>query len=126
MAHKAYPSTTPGLLTLLLRDQFIDALDNPQLKIQVKQGKPASLQEALASAMEFESLVKSTLSSFRDDSSSGFKARKGAINKADKFRGTCWYCDKVGHKQDDCYKRKREEENGARKTRGGPVLEPWR
>ena len=30
-------------------------------------------------------------------------------------------CDKVGHKQDDCYKRKREEESGARKkTRGAP------
>jgi len=103
MAHKAYPGANPDLLTVLLRDQFVDALESPQLKIQVKQAKPATLQEALTSALEFESLVKSSLSSFRDDSSSGFKARRGFIRDVSKFRGACWYCEKVGHKKNECY-----------------------
>ncbi|MPC78424.1 hypothetical protein E2C01_072910 [Portunus trituberculatus] len=51
---------------VLLRDQLIDALDSPQLKIQ----------KGLASAMEFESLMKSSLSICRNDSSSGFKAQR--------------------------------------------------
>ena len=58
--------------------------------------------------MEFESFVRSSLSSFRDDSTSGFRARKGAVSDTDRFQGTCWYCEKVGHKENECYKRKKE------------------
>ncbi|KAG7169885.1 putative Zinc knuckle-containing protein 2 [Homarus americanus] len=34
MAHRAYPGASPGLLAVLLRDQFVDALDSSLLKIQ--------------------------------------------------------------------------------------------
>lgn len=43
MAHKAYPGASPGLLMVLIYNQFIDALDIPQLKIQVKEAKSASM-----------------------------------------------------------------------------------
>lgn len=45
-AHRTYPTGQPELLAVLLRDQFIDALDSVALKVQVKQVKPANLREA--------------------------------------------------------------------------------
>ncbi|MPC60667.1 hypothetical protein E2C01_054723 [Portunus trituberculatus] len=36
MVYKAYPEVNNGLITVLLHDKFIDALDSSQLKIQVK------------------------------------------------------------------------------------------
>ncbi|KAG7160486.1 Gag-Pol polyprotein-like 1, partial [Homarus americanus] len=90
MAHRAYPGASPGLLAVLLRDQFVDALDSSLLKIQ----------------------VRSSLPSFRTESSSGFNSRKGQVQETERFKGTCWYCEKIGHKQEDCYKREREREQG--------------
>ncbi|MPC53752.1 hypothetical protein E2C01_047651 [Portunus trituberculatus] len=43
-----------------------------------------------------------------------YKARKRAVSEADNFKGACWYCEKVGHKKDDCYKRKREQDDDMR------------
>ncbi|KAG7168490.1 hypothetical protein Hamer_G002565 [Homarus americanus] len=77
LERRAYPGASPDLLAMLSRDQFVDALDNTQLKIQVKQSQPATLQEALARALELESYVRSSLPNCRMESSSGFKARKG-------------------------------------------------
>ncbi|KAG7158156.1 hypothetical protein Hamer_G008775 [Homarus americanus] len=112
MAHRAYTGASPDLLAVLLRDQFVDALDGTQLKIQVKQSQPASLQEALARTLEFEPYVRSSLPSFRTESRSGFKTRKDQVQEIERFKWTCWYCEKIGHKQEDCYKRKRERERG--------------
>ena len=46
--------------SLLVKDQFIDALGDPQLQVYVKQAHAADLQEALARALEFESFVASS------------------------------------------------------------------
>lgn len=79
-AHKTYPGVSLDLMTVLLLDQFIDAVDSPQLKYKVKQGKPASLQGALASAMKFESMVKSSPSSLKIYSTSDFVAQRQCEN----------------------------------------------
>lgn len=107
MAHKPYPGARSDLLIVLLCGQVIGALDRPHLKIQVKQAKTTSLQEALASTMELEFTVKSSLPSFRDCSTYDFRAGRGAVSKMEEFQGTCLLCEKVGHEKNESYKRKR-------------------
>lgn len=58
MVHKAYPRANPDLMTVL----FIDAIDSPLVQMQVQQASPASLNEALASALEREFMVKARYS----------------------------------------------------------------
>ncbi|KAG7174913.1 putative Gag-Pol polyprotein-like 7 [Homarus americanus] len=96
-----------------MRDQFVDTLDSMQLKIQVKQSQPVTLQEVLARALEFESYVRSSLLCFREESNTGFKALKGQLQEAEKFKGTCWYCENIGHKR-----RTRAREGQYREERG--------
>ena len=55
LGHLAYPSAPAEFTDILIRDQFTDALES-ELKLAVKQSRPASLKEALASALEMESL----------------------------------------------------------------------
>lgn len=63
-------------------------LDSPHLKKQVRQGKSTALHEVLENVPESVSLVKSSLLSYREDSSFGFEARMGTVNDADKCKGT--------------------------------------
>ena len=51
LARKAYPGATEDLTMVLLRDQFVDALVDPQLKIYIKQAHPSDLQKSLARAL---------------------------------------------------------------------------
>uniref|UniRef100_A0A0L8FXP0 CCHC-type domain-containing protein n=1 Tax=Octopus bimaculoides TaxID=37653 RepID=A0A0L8FXP0_OCTBM len=88
--HKAFPTAIPDLLSLLLKEQFIDALDSVDLKVQVKQTRPGTMQKALARALEFESYVKSSTGN---------------------FWGECWTCRKKGHMSYDCPTRNKESEN---------------
>ncbi|KAG7157489.1 hypothetical protein Hamer_G005932 [Homarus americanus] len=118
MAHRAYPGASPDLLVVLLKDQFVDALDSTKLKIQVKQSQPVTLQEALTRALEFESYVRSSLPSFRTESSSGLKARKGQVQETERFKGTCWYYEKIGHKQEDLQAETRAREGQFREEHG--------
>lgn len=82
----------------------MDALDSSLFKMQEEQVKPASLQEALASAMQFESIVKFNWSNSSDESSSAFKARKDLMDNTDTLKGICWHCRQVDHKKNDCFK----------------------
>ncbi len=36
-------------------------------------------------------------------------AARGFIRETKKFKGTCWYCEKEGHKRQECHLRKTEE-----------------
>ncbi|KAG7172375.1 hypothetical protein Hamer_G027809, partial [Homarus americanus] len=36
----------------------------------------------------------------------------GQVQETERFKGACWYCEEIRHKQEDCYKRKREREQG--------------
>lgn len=109
LARKAYPGATEDLTMVLLRDQFVDALVEPQMKIYIKQAHPSDLQESLARALEFESFVRT--------SGSGpailgvgrhFQARRSqAMDPTSQmssyvFRGKCWGCDQRGHRQSEC------------------------
>ena len=52
----AYPSATVALRDSLSCDHFMDALDDPELHVAVRQGRPATLPQALASAVEIEAV----------------------------------------------------------------------
>ena len=52
----AYPSATVELRDSLACDHFMDALGDAELHIAVRQGRPSSLPQALASAVEIESV----------------------------------------------------------------------
>lgn len=82
LGHLAYPSAPADFREVLIRDQFIDALDNTETKIAVKQSRPASLREALACALEVESLRASLgRREFIADGTSGFKTRTADTDK---------------------------------------------
>ena len=52
----AYPSATVELRDSLACDHFMDALSDPELHIAVRQGRPATLPQALAGAVEIEAI----------------------------------------------------------------------
>uniref|UniRef100_A0A0L8FGB1 CCHC-type domain-containing protein n=1 Tax=Octopus bimaculoides TaxID=37653 RepID=A0A0L8FGB1_OCTBM len=109
-------------------EQFIDALYSIDLKVQVKQTRPGTMQEALARAMEFESYVKSSTGNFRVSGSSGFKARRVKVHEVEGLGNSrklceqkeemtgvrCWHCGRSGHRWRDCYSWRREKKQNDR------------
>lgn len=111
LVRRAYPEAGEELITILLRDQFVDAIDNQQLRIYVQQAHPRDLQEALARGLELESFLRTT----REKSSGNqpphkVKARKGSVGKSPsrsspppgEFKGNCFSCGQQGHSRKYC------------------------
>ncbi|MPC68538.1 hypothetical protein E2C01_062740 [Portunus trituberculatus] len=96
LMRKTYPRASEETATLLMRDQFIDALEDAQLQIYEKQAHVANLQEALAWALEFESFVKTSTGRSRTDSKRNQRYRRSRVkdgprkSRARPFRGACW------------------------------------
>ena len=55
LARLAYPDATDDMLDIIVRDQFLDAFRNEDLRLRVRQSRPASANEALERALELES-----------------------------------------------------------------------
>lgn len=55
LTRTAYPDATPELQDVLARDNFIDALQEDDLRLRIRQARPQSLQAALETALELES-----------------------------------------------------------------------
>ncbi|CAI9727411.1 arsenite methyltransferase-like [Octopus vulgaris] len=123
--HKAYPTATPDLLSLFLKEQFLDALDSANLKVRVKQTRPSTMQDALASALEFESYIKSSTGNGRpghkrQDCYSLKREKKLNGRAGSASKGECWICGKKGHISYDCPTRTKErvvENKESRKTK---------
>ncbi|KAK8377054.1 hypothetical protein O3P69_013598 [Scylla paramamosain] len=111
LVRRAYPEASEEMITILLRDQFVDAIDNQQLRIYVQQAHPKDLQEALARGLEMESFLRTT----RERPSGNYvpqrvKAKRGAVQKAysspspplGEFRGKCYSCGQQGHTKRYC------------------------
>ncbi|KAG0710289.1 hypothetical protein GWK47_023141 [Chionoecetes opilio] len=108
LARKAYPGATEDL-TVLLRDQFVDALDDQQLKVYVMQAHVGDLQEALARALEFESFVQSSSARPRlDQVRRDFRSRRSQVRSrveegaTGSFPGECWSSRRMGHMRRNC------------------------
>ena len=94
---------------VLLRDQFVDALMDPQMKIYIKQTHPSDLQESLARALEFESFVRTSGSGpVIMGIGRNYQARRSQAmdssgqGSLDTFCGKCWACNQRGHRQSEC------------------------
>ncbi|KAK3892899.1 hypothetical protein Pcinc_003265 [Petrolisthes cinctipes] len=115
MAYKAYPGAAPNMLVILLRDQFIDALDTEELKA----GHSTRFKARKGQVCEVENFE-----------SSCWYCRQPGHKKEDCFKwqreqgkiaGGYWFCGKPGPKREDCYKLKKEQEqSSARKSTFAP------
>lgn len=52
LANMAYPTATFEFRESLARDHFVDALDNSEMRIRIKQSRPRSLNDAVILAVE--------------------------------------------------------------------------
>ena len=111
LVRRAYPEASEEMITILLRDQFVDAIDNQQLRIYVQQAHPKDLQEALARGLELESFLRTTRE--RPTGKYGphkVKAKKGKVVKSPsspspppgEFHGNCFGCGQKGHSRKYC------------------------
>ena len=55
LSRLAYPDAAPGMIDVLAKDQFIDAITDKDIRLRIRQNKPTSLREALEHALELES-----------------------------------------------------------------------
>ena len=53
----AYPSGTPEMLEALAKDQFVDAVNDDDIRLRIAQSRPTTLRQALEIALELESFV---------------------------------------------------------------------
>ena len=51
----AYPEAAEGMVEVLAKDQFVDALPDEDMRLRIRQNKPATLRDALGTALELES-----------------------------------------------------------------------
>ena len=51
----AYPDAAEPMVEVLSKDQFVDALPEEDMRLRIRQNKPATLRDALAVALELES-----------------------------------------------------------------------
>ena len=115
LVRRSYPAAAEEMIVVLARDFFVDALQDQQLQIYVKQAHPEDLQVALARALEFEAFLKATsglgpaAQPRRDLRGRKAKVEKIALRKVSPstFQGLCWGCGEVGHRRSQCQRERR-------------------
>ena len=55
MSGLAYPEAAESMVEVLAKDQFVDTLPDEDLRLRIRQNKPATLRDALGTALELES-----------------------------------------------------------------------
>ena len=112
LVRRAYPEAGEDMITILLRDQFVDAIDHQQMRIYIQQAHPKDLQEALARGLELESFLRTTRERPNGNyaASPKVKARKGRVGTPPSssspppgdFWGKCYSCGQPGHSRKYC------------------------
>lgn len=129
LVRRAYPSAPEDMVGELTTEYFMDALQNRELQLYVKQAHPKNVKEALARALELEAFTRTSVGGWSASSPHSFPPRPfqarrartanpaGSPNKKRKqprsqsssgrsspvgFRGSCWGCGQVGHKRYQC------------------------
>ncbi|MPC58511.1 hypothetical protein E2C01_052516 [Portunus trituberculatus] len=118
----AYPVAPEEMVTVLSRDAFVDALEDQQVQIYVKQAHPADVQQALARTMEFGAFLYTTAAAVtsyhrfaaQKPPRSHLPARRTQVRQgrmrgtsSGEFSGFCWKCGKRGHRRSDCRSERR-------------------
>ena len=129
LVRRAYPAASEDMVGQLTKDQFVDALQDRELQLCIKQARPKDIHEALTSALEMEAFLCTSVGApaawapQKAFSTREFRARRaqaatGAEEKASsssgrsspvEFKGACWVCGQEGHMRRQC--------KGERKTR---------
>ena len=82
----AYPTAVQELRDSLACDHFVDALNDADLQIAVRQGRPGSLQEALAHAVEIDAIRRSVRPTGTETSGGSVFVRGGRAAEGDLSR----------------------------------------
>ena len=53
----AYPDAVEEMIIVLAKDQFIDALEDEDMRLRIRQNRPVNLWQALETALELESYI---------------------------------------------------------------------
>ena len=104
-----YPATSEEMVAVLVRDHFVDALGNQQVKIYVKQAHPVDVHTALAKAMEFEVFLHTTGRPLAPVAPSHHRTRRIQTQEAQQMesgslaelKGVCWRCKQWNHKRSE-------------------------
>lgn len=129
----AYPSAIADVREQLSKDCFIDALNDHDLEWAILQGKPRSVKDALKLALEYEAFQKGGRGRYGDvrsfsvqeqvfaPATEGIKAQNGvpvgigsAASNENGRRKQCNFCQRTGHDERDCYRKKNLQNNGIR------------
>ena len=121
LVRRAYPAAPEDMVSVLARDHFLDALQDRDLQLYVKQAHPGDVQEALARALELEAFLRTARSvgaaelPRRAPHTRELTVRQAQVKKAagkkhvasgrtspTGFRGSCWSCGQQGHKRSQC------------------------
>ncbi|KAG0718583.1 Gag-Pol polyprotein [Chionoecetes opilio] len=118
LVRRAYPGASEDMITLLLRDQFVDAVNHPQTKIYIQQAHVENLQQALARGLEMESFLRTSreVEGPTHRPRTMFKARKwhvqsppaSPISSAGALHGNCFRCGQQGHWKRECPRQRRQ------------------
>ena len=125
---KAYPNVSSEVREEIGRDQFIESLDLPEVRMQVRRAKPKSLGEALSLALEEEAflhlecnkeLPKKLVASATQQTDSGLERKVHQLEQSvaelkslissnsrqsrwSKGPLVCWKCQQPGHRRSEC------------------------
>ena len=58
MVRKAYPEATDGLQDSLVKDQFIDALEDREMRLKLQESGPKMLDEAVSRVLQIEAMYE--------------------------------------------------------------------
>ena len=84
LSRLAYPDAAPGMLDVLAKDQFIDAMTDEDMRLRIRQNKPMNLREALEYALELESYYLANKQRIRVARETQLEQdRAPSVNKAD-------------------------------------------
>lgn len=107
LVRKTYPEASEYMVTILLRDQFVDVVDHPQIRIYIQQAHVKNLQEALARGLEMESFLRTSPGRRSPVPVPGksVRVRKGRVQQPSPrsppspraSRGNCYGCGQQGH-----------------------------
>ena len=126
LVRRAYPMASEDMVGQLTKDHFVDALQDRELQLCVKQSRPKDVREALTSALETEAFLCTSVSAsapqkvFPTSESRVRRARPStpvkekALSSSGRsspveFKGVCWACGQEGHMRHQC--------KGERRTR---------
>jgi len=121
LVRHAYPAAAEDMVTVLTRDYFVDALQDRELQLYIKQAHPEDVQVALARALELEAFLRTSVLGAAVEvprkfyPNREFRARRTQVGESPVeqsgatqrvsltgFQGICWRCGKKGHRRSDC------------------------